>query len=71
MSRLASLGWGHVLSPFMREARLWRDQLYGREVGTKAVDIARQDGPLHDGGVRADVEIGSTLSFEGDRPAWL
>jgi hypothetical protein len=55
----------------MREARLWRDQLYGREVGTKAVDIARQDGPLHDGGVRADVEIGSTLSFEGDRPAWL
>jgi len=48
-------------------ARSWRNELYGREVGAKAADVTCEDGPLHDRGVRADIEIGehTVLSAAG------
>ena len=42
---------------------LWRDQFYRREVVAVAANIAGEDGPLHVGGVRADVEIREHLAL--------
>ena len=48
----AALIWMHRRAGFS-----WRDEWNRRVIGLVSTDIPREDGPLHHGRMRADIEI--------------